>query len=162
MRAAVSMTLAAGLLFAATSLSFAEERQMTTEDIPADLQGVLFVNGLGSPIVDAFASPREHCDVFLCDQWRQLDREGWTLSPDKAAAMGMIFSTPEGQPRVCKWAVQVVTEDGQTYTFEPLDVCVPELRNRFDFRRGSDGSVTAVHTWRDEQGQRQTSRIAAN
>lgn len=161
MRIVPSTTLAASLFLAGTTLALAEEKQMTTADILDTDQGVLFVNNLGTPIVDAFARPREQCDLYLCDEWRQLDREGWSLSSGKAAAMGLIFSTPDGQPRACKWALKVATEDGMAYEFDAFDVCVPDLRNQISFRKDSDGEVTAVHGWRDEKGEAQTTTVAA-
>lgn len=151
--------LAAGLFVGGTAL--ADSHQMTTADIKDTDQGVLFVNSLGTPIADAFASPREQCELYKCDDWRQLDREGWTLSPGKAAAMGMIFSSPDGQPRVCQWAVKVVTEDAMTYEFDAFNVCTPHLRNEIDFRKDEDGKVTAVQSWKDEEGEKQSATVAA-
>ncbi len=134
---------------------------MTTADIKPTDQGVLFVNYLGVPIVDAFAQPREQCEVYLCDQWRSLDPKGWVLENGKASAMGMIFSSPEGQPKICQWALKIVTEDAHSYAFGPMNICVPELRNRIDFIRSEDGQIKAVQHWKDEKGLPQSSAFVA-
>ena len=160
----LSMTaLAAALSITAAGVAVAEEQQMTTADIKPTDQGVLFVNDLGTPIVDAFARPREQCELYLCDDWRQLDddKAAWALSAGKAAAMGMIFSTPDGQPRVCQWELKIVTEDAMSYEFEPLNVCVPDLRNRVAFKKDDDGKGVAVQSWEDAEGAVQSAVVSA-
>lgn len=162
MKIASKTALVAALFAAGTALSqAAEEPRQVPAQIKATDEGVLFANHLGADIAEAYAQPKEKCDVYLCNEWRRIDRGGaTTLTAGKAAAMGLIFSPKAGGPRVCQWDIKVVTVEPMTYEFGPFDVCVPDLRNKISFKKDGD-QVTATQSWKDDKGDVQTATVDA-
>ena len=160
MKTVSKAVVAAALLCAGTAFADSPGPKVLPED-----QGVMFSNGLSDAISEGYAMRQDNCDVFLCDKWDRLDYPDRVLSAGKSAVMVTILtSAPEGKPRVCSWALKIVTQPadgstGITAVFPALDLCTPKVRSEILFTQDDDGKMMATLSYKDEEGEKQSMSV---
>jgi len=139
-----------------TCMSAVSAQSMRLDEVgkPSD-KGVMFTNGLPEPITEGYAMPQEQCEVYLCDKWHRIDDPDRVLEPSKSAVMAGIFVNTGGKPRICNWALKVVTPS-TTHEFPAMDICVPEVRSQIRFTTDEDGKIISVKAYKDEEGKLRT------
>lgn len=160
MKFSTKITVAAAILLTGAAASYAQEPMRLDVVGKPDDKGVMFTNGLSEPITEGYAMPQEQCDVYLCDKWERIDNPDRVLDPTKSAVMAGIFVNSGGKPRICNWALKVVTPSA-THEFPAMDICVPNIRSQIAFRTDDDGKAIAVKAYKDEEGSLQTVAVEA-
>ena len=155
MKFSMKITVAATIFLTGVAASYAQQPMRLDEVGKPDDKGVMFTNGLSEPITEGYAMPQEQCEVYLCDKWERIDNPDRVLEPSKSAVMTGIFVNTGGKPRICNWALKVVTPSA-THEFPAMDICVPKVRSQIAFRTDEDGKIIAVKAYKDEEDKLQT------